>query len=94
VEDFTAAVVVTLPGAILVGVAMVVTGGVVADMAGEVATAAVGTVVVGTDVGGTAVVGMGMAVLPIGGVTHTRMDTDLTDGRRLRRAFEPRSGEL
>ena len=58
-------------GAILVAVAM---DGAAAAMGGVVVTGEVGTVVVGMDVVGMVVVRIG------GGVTHTRMDTDLTVG--------------
>jgi hypothetical protein len=89
VEDFMAAegfmgVAVTLLGVILAAVDM---GGAAAVTAGEVVTGAAGTVdavgmvVVGTGAAGMVVVGIGMAVLPTGGgVTHTRMVTDLMVG--------------
>ena len=80
-------VAVTLPGAILAAVAM---DGVAAVTGGVEVTAAVGTVVVvgmgaaGTaDAAGTGAVGM--VVVPIGGVTHTRMDTDLMVGNSIRK---------
>jgi hypothetical protein len=63
-------------------------GGAAAVTAGEVVTGAAGTVdAVGMVVGGTGAAGMvvvhiGMAVLPTGGgVTHTRMVTDLMVGK-------------
>ena len=68
-EGFMGAAV-TLPGAILVAV---VTDGVAAVTGGVEVTAVVGTV----DVAGTGAVGM---AVPIGGVTHTRMLTDLMAG--------------
>ena len=67
----------TSPGAILVVVAM--DGA--AAMGGVVVTGEAGTVVVGMDGVGMVVVRIGMAVLPTGGgVTHTRMVTDLMVG--------------
>ena len=75
-------VAVTLLGVILAAVAMVDLGGaaVVTGAAGTVD--AVGMVVVGTGAAGMVVVRIGMAVLPTGGgVTHTRMVTDLMVGR-------------
>jgi hypothetical protein len=87
VEDFMAAaegfmgVAVTLLGVILAAVDMIDMGGAAAVTAGEVVTDAVGMVVVGTGAAGMVVVRIGMAVLPTGGgVTHTRMVTDLTVG--------------
>jgi hypothetical protein len=78
-------VAVTLLGVILAAVDM---GGAAAVTAGEVVTGAAGTVdAVGMVVGGTGAAGMvvvhiGMAVLPTGGgVTHTRMVTDLMVGK-------------
>jgi len=68
-EGFMGAAVI-LPGAILVAV---VTDGVAAVTGGVEVTAAVGTV----GVAGTGAVGM---AVPIGGVTHTRMLTDLMAG--------------
>jgi len=77
-------VAVTLLAVILAAVDM---GGAAAVTAGEVVTGAAGTVdavgmvVVGTGTAGMVVVRIGMAVLPIGGgVTHTRMVTDLMVG--------------
>jgi hypothetical protein len=86
VEDFMAAaegfmgVAVTLLGVIL-AVDMIDMGGAAAVTAGEVVTGAAGMVVVGTGAAGMVVVRIGMAVLPTGGgVTHTRMVTDLMVG--------------
>ena len=80
-------VAVTLLAAILAAVAMVDMGGaaVVTGAAGTVVAGmdAVGMVVVGTGAG-MVVVRIGMAVLPTGGgVTHTRMVTDLMVGKSL-----------
>jgi len=81
VEDFMAAAegfmgaAVTLPGAILAAVVM---DGVAAVTGGVEVTAVVGMGAAGTaDVAGTGAVGM---AVPIGGVTHTRMLTDLMAG--------------